>query len=153
MVRLLLYIALSIAILVVLTPVKEQTVASPPAILQQDESQNLARLNILDVKQDKSGVSQPYFSTTIKVVVKVSNQAYSEKRDILLTLRIRETTEIEVAATSMLIYVPIGQERTYTTVILLRDAGLMVVEASLRQSDKILSQDHYYIDITPFDLI
>jgi len=107
----------------------------------------------LNVKQDNQVKKNLRFSTGIEVKVKVLNYGYPEKRDLLLVLRIRETTGHVIAALSMLVYVPLGGERTYTAHLLVRSSGLMVVEASLHLSGGVVSKDHYYIDITPFDLI
>lgn len=147
------YIALSIVLLVTLTQTKEQsTASSQPNPLPTQPDGDAVKLLILDVKQEKQ-LKNPYFSTKIEVKVKVLNHAYSEKRDLLLLLRIRETKGDVIAALSMLIYVPVSSERTYTTQLLVRNSGLMVVEASLHRSDEMLAKDRYYIDITPFDLI
>ena len=149
----LLYVALGIILLAALTPIKEQSTATSQSISLAKPEEDIVKLLILDVKQDNQVKKNLHFSTGIEVKVKVLNYAYPEKKDLLLVLRIRETTGDVIAAFSTLMYVPLGREKTYTAHLLVRSSGLMVVEASLHLSGGVVATDHYYIDITPFDLI
>ena len=151
-----LYLALILAVLAALLPTEEHTSDAQQATLMQKlpDVEKIMELSILAAKLDK-GVqrSAPHLSATLKVDVKVSNKAFSEMKDVLLTLKVRDLEGGVVAAFTTLLYIPLHEEKIYTHYLLLRSGGVMVVEATLHLSGRLLATEHYYIDVTQFNLL
>ncbi|MEM1995039.1 MAG: hypothetical protein QXW32_06190 [Nitrososphaerales archaeon] len=153
-VRGLLYLALALLVLVAFTPTREHSIASQVSLAPRPSEEDAGmKLSIVAVKLDKEFQKAPYPSATIRVDVKVSNQAFAEKKDLLLTLAVKDLKGDVVAASSTLIYIPLNKEGIYTNYLLLRSGGAMVVEATIHISGSLLAIDHYYIDVPSFKLL